>query len=100
MLASLFRPMPTLRSDGRAPRVRRWAVPEARGLPTFLVIGAMKAGTTSLYEYLRAHPQVFMATPKELHFFPADKQWALGVDWYAAHFDAAGEGAAAGGNSP
>jgi hypothetical protein len=60
----------------------------------------MKAGTTSLYEYLRAHPQVFMATPKELHFFPADKQWPLGVDWYAAHFADAGDALARGEISP
>ncbi len=69
-------------------------------LPTFLVIGAMKAGTTSLYEYLRAHPQVFMATPKELHFFPASKHWQRGVDWYAAHFAAAGGARARGEISP
>jgi hypothetical protein len=62
-------------------------------LPTFLVIGAMKAGTTSLYEYLRAHPQVFMATPKELHFFPESKHWHDGVEWYASHFT--GDGARA-----
>jgi hypothetical protein len=69
-------------------------------LPTFLVIGAMKAGTTSLYEYLRAHPQVFMATPKELHFFPASKHWPDGVDWYAAHFAHAGDARARGEISP
>jgi hypothetical protein len=69
-------------------------------LPTFLVIGAMKAGTTSLYEYLRAHPQVFMATPKELHFFPESKHWHDGVDWYAAHFAAAGDLRARGEISP
>jgi sulfotransferase family protein len=69
-------------------------------LPTFLVIGAMKAGTTSLYEYLRAHPQVFMATPKELHFFPASKHWPDGVDWYAAHFEAAHGARARGEISP
>jgi Sulfotransferase domain len=75
-------------------------VPETNQLPTFLVIGAMKAGTTSLYDYLRAHPQVFMATPKELHFFPESKQWPLGVDWYAAHFADAGDALARGEVSP
>src|SRR5690242_11569113 len=100
MLASPFRPTPTLRSDGRAPRVRPWAVPDERGLPTFLVIGAMKAGTTSLYEYLRAHPQIFMATPKELHFFPESKHWGDGVDWYTAHFEAGRDDAVRGEISP
>jgi hypothetical protein len=38
-------------------------------LPNFLVIGAMKAGTTSLHGYLRRHPQVFMSRKKEPDFF-------------------------------
>jgi hypothetical protein len=38
-------------------------------LPNFLVIGAQKSGTTSLYEYLRQHPQVFMGPVKEPDFF-------------------------------
>jgi hypothetical protein len=42
--------------------------------PNFFVIGAPKAGTTSLYEYLRLHPQIFMSPMKEPHFF----SWGLG----------------------
>ncbi|WP_446384391.1 sulfotransferase family protein [Coleofasciculus sp. E2-BRE-01] len=38
-------------------------------LPNFLVIGAAKAGTTSLYYYLKQHPQIFMTTRKEPRFF-------------------------------
>jgi hypothetical protein len=38
-------------------------------LPNFLIIGAQKAGTTSVYEYLSQHPDLFMSTPKEPHFF-------------------------------
>src|SRR6267378_2705666 len=38
-------------------------------LPNFLIIGAPKCGTTSLYAYLRQHPQVFMSVPKEPTFF-------------------------------
>lgn len=38
-------------------------------LPNFLVIGAPKAGTTSIHEYLREHPDVFMSPIKEPHFF-------------------------------
>lgn len=38
-------------------------------LPNFLVIGAPKAGTTSLHLHLRAHPQVFMPELKEPRFF-------------------------------
>ena len=38
-------------------------------VPNFLIIGAAKAGTTSLYRYLQQHPQVFMSEPKEPRFF-------------------------------
>jgi Sulfotransferase domain len=55
-------------------------------LPTFVVIGAQKAGTTSLYEYLRAHPQVTMAHPKEVNFFAKDDLWARGLPFYRRHF--------------
>jgi hypothetical protein len=38
-------------------------------LPDFLVIGAGRSGTTSLYEYLRQHPEVFMSPVKEPNYF-------------------------------
>lgn len=37
-------------------------------LPNFLIIGAPKAGTTSLYDHMREHPQIFMSDPKEARF--------------------------------
>lgn len=40
--------------------------------PNFLIIGAEKAGTTALYEYLRRHPQVCMSAIKEPNFFSTD----------------------------
>lgn len=40
--------------------------------PGFFLIGAPKCGTTSLSEYLRAHPQICFADPKEPHFFNTD----------------------------
>ena len=43
-------------------------------LPDFLVIGAAKAGTTALHEYLRQHPEVAMSRRKEPNFFIADEQ--------------------------
>ncbi len=64
--------------------------------PTFLVIGAMKAGTTSLWHYLRAHPQVFMPDLKEFQFFSDERHWAQGMDWYRAHFDLSGSALARG----
>jgi Sulfotransferase domain len=38
-------------------------------LPNFMIIGSAKCGTTSLYSYLKQHPQVFMSVPKEPTFF-------------------------------
>ena len=37
--------------------------------PNFFIVGAPKAGTTSLYHYLEAHPQVFMSSVKEPNYF-------------------------------
>lgn len=37
--------------------------------PEFIIVGAAKAGTTSVFEYLGEHPQVFISTPKETDFF-------------------------------
>jgi Sulfotransferase domain len=51
-------------------------------LPTFVVIGAMKAGTTSLYEYLKPHPQIFLPEMKEVNFFVKEGNWDRGVEWY------------------
>lgn len=54
-------------------------------LPTFLICGAPKAGTTALYEYLRQHPDVLMSTPKEPGFFHENHH--KGVEWFRSHFD-------------
>lgn len=40
--------------------------------PNFFIVGAPKCGTTSLYKYLRQHPEVFMPDRKEPHFFSTD----------------------------
>ncbi len=46
--------------------------PSVNRLPNFLIIGVQKSGTTSIYNYLKAHPQVFMSTVKETDFFERD----------------------------
>lgn len=43
-------------------------------MPNFLIIGAQKAGTTSLYYYLRQHPQIYMSREKEAHFFSYENE--------------------------
>jgi hypothetical protein len=50
-------------------------------LPHFLVIGAQKSGTTSLYRYLGRHPEMVRARHKELHYF--DREFERGPRWYA-----------------
>jgi hypothetical protein len=62
----------------------------ARGrpcLPNLLIIGAAKAGTTSLHNYLSEHPDIFMSKHKELNFFNPERRWHLGVEWYKSNFD-------------
>jgi hypothetical protein len=55
-----------------------------RVLPNALIIGAQKAGTSSLYEYLTRHPAVARASTKEVHFF--DLAYWRGLGWYRRHF--------------
>jgi len=47
-------------------------IADNKKMPNFLIVGAAKAGTTSLYEYLRQHPDIFMPNWKELSFFIGD----------------------------
>jgi hypothetical protein len=57
--------------------------------PDFLILGAQKAGTTSLFEWLRRHPQTRLPHEKELHYFNKPKVPPLAA--YRANF-AAGRG--------
>jgi hypothetical protein len=68
--------------------------------PDFLVIGAPKAGTTSLFRYLSSHPHVHMPERKELSFFVAELNWRQGLDWYLAQFVGADGAKAVGEASP
>ena len=52
--------------------------------PDFIIIGAMKAGTSATYEYLMQHPQIIKRLPKELHFF--NLNYEKGLDWYFSQF--------------
>jgi len=53
--------------------------------PNFLYIGASKAGSSWLFECLRAHPAVFIPIAKDLQFF--NLYYDKGTDWYQAFFD-------------
>jgi hypothetical protein len=54
--------------------------------PNLIIIGAMKAGTTSLHYYLGRHPQIEMSRRKELNFFAEQFNWSRGIEWYEAQF--------------
>lgn len=47
-----------------------------------LIIGAMKSGTTSLFEYLGEHPDILKPSMKEPEFFAKEQRWHRGVEWY------------------
>lgn len=53
-------------------------------LPTYIIAGAMRSGTTALNSYLREHPDVAVSSRKEVHFF--DSFYDRGVDWYRKQF--------------
>jgi Sulfotransferase domain len=48
----------------------------------FIVIGAQKTGTTSLFEYLRPHPELFLPSHKEAAYFSHDAEISRGWDRY------------------
>jgi hypothetical protein len=54
-------------------------------LPNLLIIGAAKAGTTSLHAYLEAHPAIWMSRQKELQLF-SSRYWEERLDWYRGQF--------------
>ena len=60
----------------------------------------MKCGTTSLAQYLGAHPDAYMVPKKELYFFERSDFWARGIDWYREQFAGAGDEQAVGEASP
>ena len=55
-----------------------------RRLPDFLVIGAQRAGSTSLFAQVCAHPGVAAPSHKEIHYF--DLQSFRSLRWYRSHF--------------
>ena len=57
-----------------------------RLLPDFLIIGAQKGGTTSLYNYLQAQSCIASAERKEVHFFDRRSNLNKGLAWYQGHF--------------
>ena len=61
--------------------------------PNLFLVGAMKSGTTSLHNYLAAHPEIFMSRKpfKEAQYFVLERNWHKGEDWYLGLFTDAGD---------
>tara|TARA_R110002096_G_scaffold377058_2_gene570935 strand:+ start:16262 stop:18241 length:1980 start_codon:yes stop_codon:yes gene_type:complete len=55
-------------------------------LPDFIGIGAMRAGTTTLYNYCAGHPDIGVSKIKETDFFIQQKNWYRGLQWYKSLF--------------
>lgn len=60
--------------------------------PDFIIIGAMKCGTSTLATQLGDQAGLFMTTPKEPNYFSDETVYSRGPGWYAALFEAAREG--------
>ncbi len=58
-------------------------------LPTFIGVGAMRAGTSAVSDLLKRHPDIYMLPSKESHFF--DFNHERGVRWYQRQFADAGD---------
>ena len=57
--------------------------------PDFVVIGAMKCGTSTVCAFLEDHPDVYMVPSSEPNFFSSDENYAAGTETYERLFDAA-----------
>jgi hypothetical protein len=87
MLPQKFKDISFLKRKGLE-AYRVWTSP-LRLLPSFLIIGVQKGGTTSLYRYLEQHPSIAGAFKKEVHFFDnhtKDYKYGKGMSWYRSHF--------------
>jgi Sulfotransferase domain len=70
-------------------KVFRATTNSIRMVPDFIIIGAQKGGTTSLYRYLIEHPNIAPIYVKEPHFF--DIYYHKGLEWYRSYFPTAVE---------
>jgi hypothetical protein len=59
--------------------------------PGFIILGAPKAGTTSLWRLVSQHPDIFPCATKEPGFFIRDEIYARGLDWYQSLFSECAE---------
>src|SRR5262245_2521823 len=68
-------------------------------LPTFLIDGPLKCGTSTLLGYMRQHREIHIA-PRELHFFDRELKYRHGIDWDEDQFAAGPQHRAVGEKTP
>lgn len=78
ILETIKRPLRRIRADYRL------VTGPLRGLPSALIIGAQRCGSTALFSYLAGHPDVLRPFGKEIHYF--DFHYAKGIRWYRGRF--------------
>jgi len=54
--------------------------------PNFICVGAQKAGTSTLHDILRNHPEIYLPELKEAHFFDDKERYIKGIDWWLCNF--------------
>lgn len=82
-------PEPVVRAAKEAALGAGWLTADARLLPSFLVVGAQRCGTTTMYRLLGDHPQVVRpTTSKGIGYF--DLHHDRSLRWYRGHFPLAG----------
>jgi LPS sulfotransferase NodH len=73
------------RSAWKVQETAAWPTTRYRMLPTYLIVGAQRCGTTSLQDLVSGHPQVAPpALRKGIHYFDTD--YTRGQKWYQSHF--------------
>ena len=60
---------------------------KADQLPYFICIGVQKSATTTLYDLLKTHPDIYLPHKKETKFFQYDEEYEKGIEYYSRYFD-------------
>ncbi len=63
----------------------------SKELIDFIVIGAQKSATTSLFKYLNEHPDIYMPFEKEINFFSNDNNFSNKITWYFKEYFASAD---------
>jgi hypothetical protein len=68
-------------------------------LPDFIIVGAMKSGTSTLRDLLTLREDLFLP-PGEVHFFSDESKYARGIEWYASLFSGSQSAVSVGEKTP